>query len=231
MLKLEQIASRTLNNQPFAWAKIDGLYSPEDAAALAATYPHDHFKIVEGYGGEKDYHYEARALIAMGANTIAHPEALSESWLRLARDLLSPEYRAAMSALTGHDLSRNAMEVNVFHYGPGSHLGPHLDLKDKLVTHILYFNPSWRREDGGCLAVLNSADARDVADVVEPVVGNSAVLVRSENSWHEVTRVVNGCRQSRRSMTVTFYHPGSVSSMWPPEDTTPLRDYVPAAAA
>jgi hypothetical protein len=41
-----------------------------DAARLANVSV-DHYKLVKGYGGEKDYEYEARALIAMGSDTIA----------------------------------------------------------------------------------------------------------------------------------------------------------------
>ncbi len=55
--------------------------------------------------------------------------------------------------------------------------------------------------------------------------GNSAVLVRSENSWHAVSRVRDGCRISRRSLAITFYRPGSPSTMWPAGDTTPLHNY------
>ena len=155
---------------------------------------------------------------------------MSGAWLALAEDLLSPAYREALSTLTGHDLGAVPLEVNVFHYGPGASLGPHLDLRDKLVTHVLYFNPSWNVEDGGCLTVLRSGDAADVAAEVAPTIGNSAVLVRSDKSWHAVSRVVNGCSESRRSMTVTFYRPGSVSTMWPPNDKTPLHRYDPTGA-
>lgn len=131
----------------------------------------------------------------------------------------------AMTTLTGCDLAQAPMEVNVFHYGPGGSLGPHRDLPEKLVTHVLYFNRSWNPTDGGCLSVLRSADPADVVAEIAPLVGHSSVVVRSENSWHAVSRVVNDSGHSRRSMTVTFYRPVSVSSMWPPEDTTPLHRY------
>ena len=49
------------------------------------------------------------------------------------------------------------------------------------------------------------------------------VLVRSNHSWHAVEKVKQNIDQSRRSMTVTFYHPGSVSTMWPPNDTSELH--------
>jgi SM-20-related protein len=225
MIDLTQIASHTLQPQPYAWTEISNLFSPTDAATLAASFPRDHFKTVVGYDGEKDYEYEARALVAMGANAISHSEQLSQAWLSLVHDLLSPAYRIAMSSLTGCDLTTVPMEVNVFHYGPGARLGPHADLKDKIVTHVLYFNRSWNGDDGGCLTILRSADPTDIAAEIAPIVSNSAVLVRSEKSWHAVSRVINGCRLTRRSLTVTFYRPGSVSTMWPPGDTTPLHWY------
>ena len=89
----------------------------------------------------------------------------------------------------------------------------------------MYFNRSWNRADGGCLNVLGSDDPSDVAAEIEPIIGNSAVLVRSENSWHAVSPVVKGCTRSRRSLTATFYRPGSVSTMWPLGDNTPLHSY------
>jgi SM-20-related protein len=225
MLDLTQIARGTLASEPYAWAEIGGLYSPEDAAALAATYPRDHFKTLSGDDGEKKYLYESRSLLGLGADTVSFPDELSDAWLELAQDLLSPEYRAAMSELTGLDVTSAPVEANVYHYGPGSCLGPHLDMAIKRITHVLYFNDAWDPRDGGCLSILRSGNSADTAAVVQPLVGNSAVLVRSDSSWHAVQPVVESCRKSRRSVTVTFYSPGSVSPMWPPGDETPLHRY------
>jgi SM-20-related protein len=225
MIDLTQIARHTLQTHPYAWAEIGHLFSAKDAASLASSYPHDHCKRVVGYGGEKDYEYEARALIGMGAEIVSHPEELSQSWLKLAQDLLSPAYRTVMSLLTGRDLTILPMEVNVLHYGQGGSMGPHPDLPDKLVTHILYFNPVWDKQYGGCLNILGSADMADSAAEIVPLVGNSVVLVRSDHSWHAVSRVAADCPWSRRSLTVTFYRHGALSTMWPPDDLTPLRPY------
>lgn len=225
MIDLERIRRHRLESEPYQWAAIEDLFDSDGAARLSATYPCDHFKLVASYGGEKDYEYEARSLIGMGADVITHPAGLSGAWRALALDLLSPEYRAAMTTLTGCDLSQAPMEVNVFHYGRGGSLGAHRDLPEKLVTHVLYFNRSWNRADGGCLSILRSADQADLTAEIAPIVGHSCVIVRSENSWHAVSRVANDSAHSRRSMTVTFYRPGSVSTMWPPGDTTPLHSY------
>lgn len=225
VIDLQRIVSSTLRTDPYEWTAIDDLYARRDAAALAATFPRDHYKLVAAHGGEKDYAYEARALIGMGEDTVAYRDALSEPWQRLADDLRSPAYRNALAALTGCDLADAPLEVNVFHYGPGASLGAHPDLPDKIVTHVLYFNESWDDLNGGCLTILRSSDPASQVAEISPVVGNSAVLVRSDHSWHAVSPVVPTCRLSRRSLTATFYRPASTSSMWPAGDTTPLHDY------
>lgn len=224
MIQLDEIRRRRLESDPYEWGAIKNLFLADDAQRLAASYPCDHFKLVAAHGGEKDYEYEARALIGMGADVVAHVRDLSDAWRSLAMDLLSSEYRDAMSRLTGCDLAEAPMEANVFHYGCGGVLGAHRDLPEKIVTHVFYFNRSWNPADGGCLSILRSADPADLVAEIPPLVGQSSVIVRSERSWHAVSQVV-GSACSRRSMTVTFYRPGSVSSMWPPDDTTPLHRY------
>src|SRR4026208_1069120 len=208
MINFERFSSELLALEPYRWAFVDRLFSTPDAAALVETFPRDHFKTVKGYDGEKGYQYGARSLVRMGANAASQSEFLSPSWSRLAEDLISKDYREAMSLLTGMDLRDLPLEINIFHYGRSAWLGPHVDLQDKLVTHVLYFNDSWNERDGGCLTILRSPDMNDAEKVILPLIGNSAVLVRSDNSWHAVTRVREECRSSRRSMAVTFYRPG-----------------------
>jgi len=228
MLNLQRIAEKKMESKPYQWAFIDQLFSPENAAQLAATFPRDKFKKVAGYDGEKGFEYMSRSLIHMGAAVPSYPEGLSPAWLALANDLLSPEYHAAISKITGCKLNAAVLEVNVLHYGSGAWLGPHLDLKAKLVTQVLYFNESWNPKDGGCLNILNSSDPSDVVAEIPPIVGNSSLLVRSKKSWHCVSRVAQGCEISRRSVNVIFHERGSVSTMWPPRESPVLQDYVGA---
>ncbi len=225
MIDLSRINPQALSDEPYKWAFIDRLFTPADGAALVATFPRDHFKTVKGYDGEKGYEYEARALIHMNAAAPSRAGFLSPAWRRLAEELSAPAYRQAMSRLTGLDLAELWMEVNVFHYGQSAWLGPHVDLEDKVVTHVFYFNETWEEAGGGCLNILRSADMGEVVKSIPPLVGNSGVLVRSHNSWHAVSRVRDDCRVSRRSMTVTFYRPGSPSTMWPEGDAAPLHEY------
>ena len=227
IIGFENFDRQPLNREPFDWAFVTGLFARRDAQALVDTYPRDHFKTVKGYDGEKGYEYESRPLIHLGAEQVSFAEELSDSWGRLANDLLSPAYRRTMSRFLGRDLTTAPMEAYVCHFGPGAWLGPHVDLKDKIMTHVFYFNETWNPRDGGCLNILRSSDMSDSIAEIAPIVGNTSVLVRAQNSWHSVSRVVEGCRTSRRSMNVIFYHPGAVSTMWPPGDQTPLHRYEP----
>jgi SM-20-related protein len=224
MIRLDSIAQSKLLTEPYCWAEVDGLFSPEDAAALAGSFPSDHFKTEGGQDKERGWAYEARELLAMGVSDPSFPESLNPAWRQLAMDLASAGYREAMSTLTGLDLREVPVEANVFHYGPGSWLGPHVDLIDKLVTHVLYFNREWRSRDGGCLQILRSLDSPEAVAEISPIVGRSAVIVRSDASWHGVPRVRRAVRLSRRSLAVTFYRPGSVSTMWPPGASPVLHD-------
>ncbi len=231
IIRLDRIAHQRLTTVPYEWAFVNGLFSRRAGESLVRSYPRDNFKTVKGYDGEKGYEYEARALIHMNAGSPSFPEGLSGAWRMLADDLLSPGYRAAMTRLTARDLSAAPMEAYVCHFGPGAWLGPHLDLKDKIVTHVFYFNASWQAENGGCLSILRSSDMSDKVAEIVPIVGNSSVLIRSENSWHAVSRVTNDCLTSRRSMNVIFYRPGAVSTMWPPGEKASLHWYEPTAEA
>jgi Rps23 Pro-64 3,4-dihydroxylase Tpa1-like proline 4-hydroxylase len=215
MIDRSRIAASQLEATPYRWAAIDRLFSPQDAAALAATFPDDHFKRLAAYDGQKVFDYEIRCLVRQGETSVFRASRLSDAWRALANDLLSPGYRAAMSSLTGLDLTDAPLELNVFRYPPGASHGAHPDHRDKIVTHVLYFNASWNDADGGCLTILRSSDPADVARNVSPRVGNSAVLVRSDDSWHAVSRVAEHCHESRRSLTATFYRPGTVSMVWP----------------
>jgi len=225
VIRTSLISGHSLAAEPYGWAVVDNLFSAGNSKALADTFPRDHFKKITGYDDEKGYEYEARALIGLGATDISNAGNLSPEWRQLAADLLSPAYRAALARLTGIELTSAGMEVNVCHYGPGAWLGPHIDLKEKVVTHVLYFNRTWNEANGGCLNILCAPDMTKVACTVLPVVGNSAVIVRSDRSWHAVSHVAPDCLQSRRSVTVTFYHPGALSTMWPAGDESTLRDY------
>ncbi len=201
-----------MNTSPFEWAEISDLFLPEDRSGLAKDFPMQPFRLVKGFDGEKEWEYWARPLISMDGSS-ALPGGLQPNWLALLDDLRSPSYRDLLSVATGRDLSHAPIEVNAFHYGRHAHLGPHKDLPEKLVTHVLYFNAVWTGV-GGEFLVLSSDQPHDRVATIPPVSGSSSLIVRSECSWHAVADVA-GSAESRRSITVTFYADGACSTMWP----------------
>lgn len=215
ILDLAAIRNARIETSPFRWSHQSGLFAPADAARLAAEFPTRGFWTIEGVEKDRHYSFTARSLVAMGAHRPTAPGSLSDAWQAFALDLLAPDYRQAMSELVGIDLSRAPMEANITQYGQGHELSPHLDLKEKLVTQIFYFNTGWTEGDGGCLEILGGRDARAGLASLAPHVGTAAVLVRSHNSWHRVTPVRDGINRPRRSLNVIFHLPGSRSTMWP----------------
>ena len=153
VIRFDRLEQHALNREPYSWGFANNLFAPLDGQSLAATYPHDHFKSVKGYG-DRTYEYEARPLIHLGANDFSFFEELSGVWRKLAVDLLSADYRAAVSRLTGLDLMSAPMEAYICHYGPGEWLSPHVDLAEKIMTHVFYFNEYWDPKNGGCLNIL-----------------------------------------------------------------------------
>ncbi len=214
VLQIEALSQAALQQEPYTHAVIDELFHSDRARALAATFPTDHYRIVSG-GAEKLYRYDARPFVAFGRDEVVFADNLSAEWQALGKQLASPAYREALGRLTDLDLSDAAFEANLFHFGPRCLLEPHRDLADKIVTHVLYFNEAWDPADGGCLRILRSSNPDDFVTEIPPVVGSSVVLVRSEHSWHGVPAVKRGVAHSRRTLTATFYRPGSASTLFP----------------
>ncbi|ADI29631.1 2OG-Fe(II) oxygenase family protein [Methylotenera versatilis] len=213
MINIETFINSKLNEYPYKWAFLENIFTQEDAKNLADQFPKDNYKEVSGYDGEKGYLYNARSLIHMGSKNISNENNLSFAWKHLANELLSDNFRELLGSFTEIDTKDLLLEVNVIEYGNGAYLGPHLDLKEKVLTMILYFNAHWD-EEGGCLSILSTKNPEDSIKKISPKVGNASILVRSNNSWHEVTKVTKVTGNPRRSLNVIFHAPGSKSTMW-----------------
>jgi lipopolysaccharide transport system ATP-binding protein len=215
ILNLDAIRQTRIYDTPYCWGQSSGLFAPDDAKRLAAEFPTQGFWTIAGVEPGRHYRYMARSLIAMGAERPGRSGTLSDAWLAFALDLLSPDYRQVVSDIVQMDLSDALLEANITQYGRGHSLSPHVDLKEKLVTQIFYFNEDWVQEDGGNLEIMASRDAATGTATITPQVGTSALLVRSHRSWHRVTPVREGHERPRRSLNVIFHLPGSRSTMWP----------------
>jgi Rps23 Pro-64 3,4-dihydroxylase Tpa1-like proline 4-hydroxylase len=213
VIDFDAIASAELQSTPYEWALVERAIDPGQAASLIDTFPVDDFWRLRHDDGEKSYTYSARPLVILGEDRPASLSPLPDPWQELVRDLLSPRYREALSQAIGQALDGAPMEVAVWRWDEDAQLGPHLDMREKLVTQVFYLNAGWNPWWGGCLRILNSKDESDLFSEIPPILGSSSVLVRSDRSWHCVSPVAD-TPVPRRSVIVTWFEPGSESPSW-----------------
>ncbi|MFF3109036.1 2OG-Fe(II) oxygenase family protein [Kitasatospora sp. NPDC057904] len=187
---------------PYRWlATAPGrLYGEDTAAELAATFPQDDYVRLDatGAGRDKTYRNYSRPLLGPGRDV---PAGLPALWRGLVVDLAGEPYRRQVAALLDQPVAA-AVEIRLVRHADTDWLGPHTDRADKLFSHVLYFNPGWQVGWGGCLEILDGDDPTAVHDRVVPQLGASALLVRSDRSWHQVGAVTAGRGRERRSLVL-----------------------------
>lgn len=196
-----------MRREPFVWCAFEGAVASSDVASeLARTFPRDGFQPFVREMGEKRHRIASRPLVLDGK--LVERLDLPPRWTELARELIGPEYRNAMAALTGECLDGLAMEAALWRHGAGCFIDPHPDNEDKRVTHLLYFSgQGWTSSMGGSLRILRSEDIEDVAAEVPPHTNQSVVFVRSDGSWHGYLPIGDHGRD-RLALQVIFHRPG-----------------------
>jgi hypothetical protein len=104
---------------------------------------------------------------------------------QLIDDLNSPEFRSAFERKFSIDLTGRPTMITVRGRCSEEKDGKiHTDSKSKIITVLLYLNPSWEN-GGGRLRLLKSKnDLDDMILEVPPVDGTLLAFKRSDNSWH-----------------------------------------------
>lgn len=94
--------------------------------------------------------------------------------------------------------------------GPGGILAPHTDfhLYKRLhlyrrINLLLYLNPGWCHEDGGCLELYAKGNAVPVVTVV-PEWGSMVIFQTDDNSIHGFSHPIQG-NQWRKSIALYYY--------------------------
>ena len=127
-----------------------------------------------------------------------------QPWQQIANVLQGSKYREAVARLAGMNLTGARVTLNMWEYGPGDWLGPHLDHPDKLVTQVFYLSPDWKTSDGGRLMILDGDSTSELVSYAPAVFGSSFIFIRSDRSWHAVEPIAKS-GGLRRSMTLTYW--------------------------
>jgi hypothetical protein len=161
-LNLAAFAETPLEREPYDFMILPGFLKREALPAIMADFP-----MVQSHGS-----FPVESLKAGPAFTAAMDE------------LRSPETAAAFGAKFGMDLSDKPTMITVRGRTDLRDGGIHTDSRTKLITVLIYMNPSWA-EDGGRLRILrNGTDLENYVAEVPPDAGTLLAFRRSENSWH-----------------------------------------------
>ncbi len=161
-LDLDAFRAAPLRTEPFPFFIVPGFLRAEARDAIHRDYPK-----IDLPG-------------SLPANTLAYGPAF-QSFLD---ELHGPELTKAMADKLGIDLNGRPTMITVRGRARLKDGQIHTDSRDKLVTVLIYMNPSWE-SDGGRLRLLRSPDnLDDYVDEVPPAEGTLLAFLNTENSWH-----------------------------------------------
>lgn len=183
---------------------------PEDKMEeLRKTFPKDNFyTYYRKMGHDKTYKLRGRHLILPGKSEPEFTERLSKEWKMLCDDLLSVEYRDTIGKLIEKDLSNCYLGVDLWRSNPGDgcFIGAHADLPWKAVTHVMYFVKEWDESWGGLLGIHDCHLESDCVNKIAPSLEVSAILVRSDESFHSIGEVYENGKECRKVLDIVFYN-------------------------
>jgi SM-20-related protein len=161
-LKLEALRDTPLVREPFDYLIVPGFIEQAALAEINADYP------------------KISARGSFPVDEVSYGPAFQT----LLDALESDGFRGAFEEKFGVDLT-DRPTVTTVRGQCGSGDGQiHSDSKSKIITVLIYMNPSWE-QPGGRLRLLRSQhDLNDVITEVPPVAGTLLAFRRSNNSWH-----------------------------------------------
>jgi len=221
-------AGRTHQEAPFRHATLDGLLSPEGFERLQAEYPslelfERHVGLPRRFGQASHdrlyleletslYHRgetSAPGVIALGD--------LSAVWQQFIEQLRAEPYCRAVLGLLG---ARAATLRFTWHVAfTGCSVSPHRDAREKLGTHLFYFNTEreWSADWGGSTllfgrrttATMNPGFDQFESATAAPFLGNQSLIFRNQRAaWHGMKPLSAPAGCYRKIFAVVFDRPG-----------------------
>jgi len=160
---LELFEKTPLARQPFEHIVVRGFVKPEARKAVNDDYP---------------------KLRRPGSFPLSET-TFGPRFKELIDDLQGQEFRAAFERKFSLSLTDRPTMITVRGRCSKEKDGKiHTDSRTKIITVLLYMNPSWE-STGGQLRLLRSAnDLDDMILEVPPIEGTLLAFKRSDNSWH-----------------------------------------------
>ncbi len=193
---------------PFPHVVIDAFFAPGFAERLLAEFPAFERGNYVGDDGQPG-----------GKSTSDKVRELGPAYRELDDAIQSPAFLGALSRLTGVD----DLLYDRWYLGGGTHenrdgmsLDPHVDFNfhpserwHRRLNLIVYLNPVWQPEWGGCFELFRDPHASPRPDVrIAPAFNRCALFETSERSWHGFDTIrlpPDHADLTRRSIALYFY--------------------------
>jgi hypothetical protein len=227
-------AQRLATSAAFPWADFRQMLTDDAFAELNAAFPpltafERHDGLVRSHGQRPHdryylayetsiYHRQGKGDYGLtgDAGNTTH-DRLPEVWQAFIEELKTDEtYRRFIVKALGTDrlVTRFAWHVGT----TGSEVSPHLDARDKVGTHIFYFNTKedWREEWGGSILALDGKQVPAMNPDFGDFTGEYAMDIRDNRSflfkntadaWHGVRALTCPASSYRRLFNVVFETP------------------------
>jgi SM-20-related protein len=155
-----------LQHDPFDFLVVSDAIEPATVEALNRDYPH----------------------IDNPANYDPEDLSYGPRFGQLLKELDSPGFERWVAAKFGVDLRGARKTITVRRYSEPSDGHIHTDHWSKIITLLVYFNPSWEQEGGRLRMLRCRDDIEDYSAEVAPLAGTMLAFRRSGKSWHGYKR-------------------------------------------
>jgi hypothetical protein len=162
LLNIDLFRNTPLNTEPFPYIIVPEFIHKEELAAIHKDYPE-----TEGPGS-----YPLPIL------------KYGKGFQGLIDELQGTELRSAIAEKFNINLDNRPTMITVRGHSQERDGQIHTDTKTKIITVLLYMNPSWEQPGGQLRLLRNGNNIDDVITEIPPKEGTLLVFKVSPNSWH-----------------------------------------------
>ncbi len=213
--RLDRLDAAEFQGQsPYPWVNPQGLLSEDGLRSLSENLP-DIGQFETVFGKPRAHGQQSHDRYTLEYRTGLD---LAVCWREFVAELEGRDYRRFIARMFGRGFFRLRLH---WHYTPsGCSVSPHCDGRDKLGSHIFYFNdgedwdPAWGGEtlvlDDGGRFERSSAPAFEDFDRVssaEAMDNHSLLFSRKGNSWHGMREINCPEERLRKVFIVVVEHP------------------------
>ena len=162
LLNLPALAEQPLQTQPFPYVIVPNMIRAHHLPALRDDFPN----------------------IKVGGSIDLESLHYGPSFKQLIEELSGTAFRQAVAKKLAMDLNDRPCLITVRGQSRKKDGRIHADTPSKLVTALLYMNPSWEAQ-GGRLRLLNKGDdLNDYVAEIPPLEGTLLLFKVTNNGWH-----------------------------------------------